>query len=125
MEMNEQNWTRKEYETWDEAFRGLAPAVRQQSVRIAAYTQALFVQACAGSFGTNTRDGAERMQGQYADLEIVEGASYGDEIFAVGLRQGSDLKAELDAFLKTKYADGTMAALAEKYSVGLNTEALK
>lgn len=68
MSRNEQNWKRKEYETWDEAFRGLAPAVRQQSVRVAAYTQALFVQACAGSFGTNTHDGAERMLGQYADL---------------------------------------------------------
>ena len=45
MAKNEQNWKRKEYETWDEAFRGLAPAVRQQSVRVAAYTQALFVQA--------------------------------------------------------------------------------
>ena len=68
MAQNERNWKRKEYETWDEAFRGLAPAVRQQSVRVAAYTQALFVQACAGSFGTNTRDGEERMQGQYGDL---------------------------------------------------------
>ena len=64
-------------------------------------------------------------KGTYADLEILDGASYGDEIFAVGLRQGSDLKAELDAFLKAKYADGTMTALAEKYSVGLNTDALK
>ena len=68
MAKNEQNWKRKEYETWDEAFRGLAPAVRQQSVRVAAYTQALFIQACAGNFGTNTRDGADRMLGQYADL---------------------------------------------------------
>lgn len=68
MTQNEQNWKRKEYETWDEAFRGLAPAVRQQSVRVAAYTQALFVQACAGNFGMNTRDGQDRIQGQYADL---------------------------------------------------------
>ena len=64
-------------------------------------------------------------KGVYADLEILEGASYGDEIFAVGLRKGSDLKAELDAFLKAKYADGTLSALAEKYNVGLNTDALK
>ena len=63
-------------------------------------------------------------KGAYADLEILDGASYGDEIFAVGLRKGSDLKAELDAFLKAKYADGTLTALAEKYNVGLNTEAL-
>ena len=34
----EETWKRREYETWDEAFRGLAPAVRQQSVRVAAYT---------------------------------------------------------------------------------------
>ena len=63
-------------------------------------------------------------KGAYADLKILDGASYGDEIFAVGLRKGSDLKAELDAFLKAKYEDGTMTALAAKYSVGLNTEAL-
>ena len=63
-----QIWKRTEYETWEEAFRALTPAVRQQSVRIASYTQALYVQACAGSFGTETKDGAERMQGQFADL---------------------------------------------------------
>ena len=31
----------------------------------------------------------------------------------------------VDAFLKEKYADGTLTKLAEKYNVGLNTEALK
>jgi len=64
-------------------------------------------------------------KGVYADLEILDGGSYGDEIFAVGLRKGSDIKTELDKFLKAKYADGTMTALAAKYSVGLNTEALE
>ena len=68
MAEKEQIWKRTEYETWEEAFHGLAPAVRQQSVRVASYTQALYVQACAGSFGTETREGSERMQGQYADL---------------------------------------------------------
>lgn len=63
-------------------------------------------------------------KGEYADLKIVDGVSYGDEIFAVGLRKGSDLKEKLDAFLKAKYADGTMATLAAKYEVGLNTDAL-
>ncbi|MBQ8337567.1 MAG: EAL domain-containing protein [Oscillospiraceae bacterium] len=66
--MIEQNWKRKEYETWDEAFRGLAPAIRQQSVRVAAYTQVLFVQAVKLHFGANTKDGQERMKGQYADF---------------------------------------------------------
>ena len=63
-------------------------------------------------------------KGQYADLKIVDGASYGDEIFAVGLRKGSDIKSKLDKFLKDKYADGTLTELAEEYAVGLNTDAL-
>lgn len=66
--MRKLNWKRKEYESWDEAFRGLAPLVRQQSVRVAAYTQALFVEACKLHFGMNTKDGEARMRGQYADL---------------------------------------------------------
>ena len=66
--MAEQNWKRKEYETWDEAFRGLAPAVRQQSVRVAAYTQVLFVQACADGYGKDSPDGAQEMDGQFADV---------------------------------------------------------
>ena len=64
-------------------------------------------------------------KGSYADLQILDGASYGDEIFAVGLRKNSDLKAKLDEFLKAKYDDGTLTALAAKYNVGLNTDALK
>ncbi len=68
MSVSEQNWKRKEYETWDEAFRGLAPVIRQQSVRVAAYTQVLFVGACASNFGRDTAEGRDRMRGQYADL---------------------------------------------------------
>lgn len=68
MALNEQNWKRKEYETWDEAFRGLTPMVRQQSVRVAAYSQALFVQACADKFACDSSFGAERMHGRYADI---------------------------------------------------------
>ena len=63
-------------------------------------------------------------KGEFADLKIVDGISYGDEIFAVGLRKGSNIKTELDAFLKAKYKDGTITELAETYSVGINTEAL-
>ena len=64
----ENSWKRTEYDTWEEAFHGLAPAVRQQSVRVAAYTQVLYVQACSGKFGTETKEGAERMKGKYSDL---------------------------------------------------------
>lgn len=66
--MNEQEWKRMEYDTWDDAFRGLAPVIRQQSVRVAAYTRELFVQACALGYGRGTAEGAERMTGKYADL---------------------------------------------------------
>jgi len=66
--MNELNWTRKDYETWEDAFRALTPQVRQQSVRVAAYTQALFLQACADGFAAGTPDGAARIKSQYGDL---------------------------------------------------------
>lgn len=68
MAVMENSWKRKTYETWDDAFRGLAQAVRHQSVRVAAYTQVLYVQACAANFGADVRGSAERMQGKYADL---------------------------------------------------------
>ena len=63
-----EKWTRKEYGTWDEAFRGLTPRIRQSSVRIASYTRELFVQACADSFAKGTHDGSARIRGKYADL---------------------------------------------------------
>ncbi len=59
---------RKTFETWEEAFRGLTPVVRQQSVRIAGYTQAIFIEACASGFGTQQPGGSERMQSTYAEL---------------------------------------------------------
>lgn len=62
--------------------------------------------------------------GSYANLKIVPNVEYGAEVFAVGIRKDSDVKAKLDAFLKAKYADGSLAALAQKYNVVLNTEAL-
>ena len=64
----EATWKRKEYETWDEAFRALAPVIRQQSVRVASYTQALFVQACSMSFGKESAVGVEQIKVKYADL---------------------------------------------------------
>lgn len=66
--MNDQKWTRQEYNTWDEAFRGLCPAVRQQSVRVASYTKALFDQACAQGFGADMPMGKEYIRGTYSEL---------------------------------------------------------
>ena len=64
----EVKWARKLYETWDDAFKGLEPLIRQQSVRVAAYAQTLFTQACASSFASGTEAGAEQIQGMYVDL---------------------------------------------------------
>ncbi len=66
--MDGQNWKRKEYESWDEAFRGLSPIIRQQSVRVAAYTRVLFVAACQLHFGADSKEGEERIRGVHADL---------------------------------------------------------
>lgn len=62
---------------------------------------------------------------QFANLKVADGISYGDEVFAVGLRKGSNLTEKLNAFLKAKYADGTMTALLAKYQVSINVDALK
>lgn len=66
--VTENNWKRVEYETWDEAFRGLVPAVRQQSVRVASYTQVLFLQACQSSFAKVNSQSKEQIRSQYGDL---------------------------------------------------------
>lgn len=59
---------RRQFENWEDAFYGLTQIARQESARVAAYTQVLFVQACAEHFCADTEDGAEQIQGKNADL---------------------------------------------------------
>ena len=66
--MNEIKDKCKSFDTWDEAFRGLAPVIRQQSVRIAAYTKAIYIKACELKFAEKQTGSAERMQITYAEL---------------------------------------------------------
>lgn len=66
--MSNSIWKRTEFNTWDEAFRGQTAAVRQQSVRVAAYTQAIFLQACADSFAADIPEGREEIRTEYGDL---------------------------------------------------------
>ena len=61
-------YSRRIYDTWDEAFKALAPAVRQQSVRVASYTQVLFNQVCNATFFLEDEEEKMRMQGKYSDL---------------------------------------------------------
>jgi len=64
-------------------------------------------------------------KGSYANLSIVDknNISFDQEVFAVGLRKGSDLKSKLDDFLSTCYTNGTLDELATKYGVAINTDA--
>lgn len=59
---------KKNFTTWDEAFKGLAPVVRQESVRIAEYTQVLYMQAVKIGFFHGLEKWAGRMSGSYEEL---------------------------------------------------------
>lgn len=56
-------------------------------------------------------------KGDYADLAIVDALSSDVEYYAIGFKKGSELTANVNAQLEALAADGTIAALAEKYGV--------
>ncbi len=56
-------------------------------------------------------------KGDYADIAIVDGLSSDVEYYAIGFEKDSDLTAKVNAELEKLAADGTIAALAEKYGV--------
>ena len=56
-------------------------------------------------------------KGDYADLMIVDALSSDVEYYAIGFKLGSELTAQVNAQLEALAADGTIAALAEKYGV--------
>ena len=56
-------------------------------------------------------------KGDYAGLVIVEELSSEVEYYAIGFKKGSELTANVNAQLEALAADGTIAALAEKYGV--------
>ena len=64
--------------------------------------------------------------GDYADLMIVDGIDLNDEQYAIGFRVGSDMTEKVNAVIEDMIADGTLAALAEKYELtDLYNEAVK
>ena len=65
MTTNSINWN---YQSWEEAFKALVQAVRQQSVRVASYTQVLYAQACASSFSKQWKEGAIRISAKNVEL---------------------------------------------------------
>ena len=56
-------------------------------------------------------------KGDYAGLTVVDALSSDVEFYAIGFKKGSALTAEVNAQLEALAADGTIAALAEKYGV--------
>ena len=56
-------------------------------------------------------------KGDYADLAIVEDLSSEVEYYGIGFKKGSELTAQVNAQLEALAADGTIAALADKYGV--------
>lgn len=56
------------FRNWDDAFRGLTPLMRQQSVRVADYTQVLFRGACKSTAYLNSPDMPEYLDEAYADV---------------------------------------------------------
>ncbi len=63
---------------------------------------------------------ADSMVGEgtnYADL--AKGLSLTKEEYGIGFRKGSDLTAIVDGYIKELKEDGTLAKLAEKYSISL------
>jgi polar amino acid transport system substrate-binding protein len=60
-------------------------------------------------------------KGDYADLVIVDGLESDVEYYAIGFKKGSDLTAKVNSQLEAMAADGSLAALAEKYDVATTT----
>ena len=60
-------------------------------------------------------------KGDYADLAIIDALSSDVEFYAIGFKKGSDLTAKVNAQLEAMAADGSLAALAEKYDVATTT----
>ena len=56
-------------------------------------------------------------KGDYADLKVVDTLSSDVEYYGIGFKKGSELTAQVNAQLEALGADGTIAALAEKYGV--------
>lgn len=56
-------------------------------------------------------------KGNFENLMIVDALSSDVEYYAIGFKKGSDLTAQVNAELEKLGADGTIAALAEKYGV--------
>ena len=56
-------------------------------------------------------------QGDYADLAIVTAIELDAEVYAIGLRKGSDFTAKVNAAIEKLSEDGTLAEIAADYGL--------
>lgn len=54
----------------------------------------------------------------YADIVMVESASFADEQYGIAFRKGSDITAEVNKAIDELIADGTLQKIADKYKLG-------
>ena len=106
--MFEKTLNKISYNTWDEAFRGLIPRVRQESVRIAEYTQVLYLHAVKNDFYADNEKWQYRMQPQYGELAFKCGLyhQYGKALLPQELQLwNSNMTAQQEEEYK-KYPEG-------------------
>lgn len=54
----------------------------------------------------------------YADIVMVESASFADEEYGIAFRKGSDITPEVNKAIDELIADGTLQKIADKYKLG-------
>ncbi|MBO7293253.1 MAG: transporter substrate-binding domain-containing protein [Clostridia bacterium] len=89
---------------------------------VAAQTNALMeVKGGQAKFAVIDLLMAESMVGKagtdYADLAIVSAIELDAEVYAIGLRKGSDFTAKVNAAIEKLSEDGTLATIAAKYGL--------
>ena len=118
---------RRKFDNWDDAFHGLGPQARQESVRVASYTQALYVQACAANFCADNKESAERMQGKFSDVAYKCGIYHqlGKALVPVEYQQWQEDFTEEEKAVYRKYTSDGRLLVATLQERGGDKEKMK
>ena len=111
----------------EEGSAGETAILEDATLSGATYTPIANMAGCLMEIKAGTADAAvldvvmaNAMVGEgtdYDDLMIVDGIELAVEEYAIGFRLDSNMAAAADAIIDELYADGTLAALAEKYDL--------
>lgn len=111
----------------EEGSAGESAILTDETLSGALYTPISNMASCLMEIKAGTADAAvldvvmaSAMVGEgtdYEDLMIVDGVELAVEEYAIGFRVDSNMAAAVDPIIDELYADGTMAALAEKYEL--------